>query len=178
MREKIAEALNRLGKSAYWLAKESGVAKPNIYTWLQGKNTISDDGVEKLRQALISAGATELRTESEEPYIFDFQGAEHQFQTLEDIYTWAKTAHVSNDKRKYFTIFRGTRPVMQGEFFIYNSQRERDFSIIQGESVYQYADPPASVRALIEAKKERSLLSRFSDADLTAYEDELLAAIE
>lgn len=56
MRKQIKKALDKLGKSRYWLAKESGVATSNLYTWLDGKNTLGEDGVAKVAAAINKNG--------------------------------------------------------------------------------------------------------------------------
>lgn len=56
MRKKVIKALTTLGKSRYWLASASGVTRSNLYTWLEGKNTLSDEQVNKIRDVISGLG--------------------------------------------------------------------------------------------------------------------------
>lgn len=56
MRELIIKELNKLQRTRYWLANESGVARSNLYSWLEGKNTLGEDAINRLASTINKNG--------------------------------------------------------------------------------------------------------------------------
>lgn len=52
VRQTILKELKRQKKSRYWLAKQTGIALPNVYQYLNGKSDMSTARIERLLAAM------------------------------------------------------------------------------------------------------------------------------
>lgn len=92
MRDKVIDTLNIIGKSRKWLADEANIAKQNLSSWLNGKDTLSDEAIGRIQKVLMKYDASF----GFKKYHLEWNGQRYDFECIDDIADWIKHLEIGD----------------------------------------------------------------------------------
>ena len=92
MRDKVQNTLDRIGQSRKWLADVADIAKQNLSSWMNGKNTLSDEAIGRIQKALMKYDASF----GFKKYHLEWNGQRYDFESIDNIVDWIRQLEIGD----------------------------------------------------------------------------------
>ncbi len=86
MRDKVLSTLKRINKTRTWLADSANIAKQNMSSWLNGKDTLSQESIDRIKYALKEYD----ESFGYKNYHLEWSGKRYDFDNIDEIVSWVK----------------------------------------------------------------------------------------